>query len=493
MNKKWFTIVVGGAAALGFHAVAAERFVSPEQILTEFATNSIAAREEAYRCVVGKAENLTVRNAQSTLQALRTMAEALDRIEEYDAICERGTGTGSEPVRFACVSALLLSPSVTVADVSNIERAEQFMRDAEALTPAHRIELARLVADVRNRIRDAKGAIKILNEVISWSDVDPVLVFPLRLRKLDFCKWEKMDDELEREARSILADKACPARTRVFAFLALTDLASRHKDPKAVFDLIEEMVRTADFIPRGLAGFLIKAGADEAMLNAMVMAFRRRLARVPFSGANIFEDEIENVQPEIIEILSRLRRWEEALAECRVLVLTASPKSYQAAVDLTAATLKCADGNLGRATAFMNFQKRGLVPKERNILMSAPRITDPVRVEAVKTLPVGESESWEEALAASVRFVWLDDPVASVREAMHAFALAPYDVKSLQLCADAVMKPILAITRDPESVKTVVEFLTYGENGVDGKKGTADDLRYPLEELTPVLTPGKEE
>lgn len=271
---------------------------------------------------------------------------------------------------------------------------------------------------------------------------------------------------------------------------ALADIAVRRKNAQAAGELLLDVIRKVDPVPMGIAKRLLDANVDEATLDAAVTLLRTRLAGMPLGDATAFRTAVEKVQPEIIELLNRLGRCDEALAECRVLVLLSSPRSYQAAVNLTAASLKRADGNLGRATAFMNFQKKGFVPKERNILLDAPQLSDGVRAEARKSLPVGKSEGWGESLAVSAQLIWLDDPVAAVREAMRAFGLAPFDNKSLQICADAIMQPILTVTRNPDSAKGIVDYLMYGPNGPDGAKGTQDDLSSPFENLEPVLKLG---
>ena len=271
---------------------------------------------------------------------------------------------------------------------------------------------------------------------------------------------------------------------------ALADIAVGRKNAQAAGELLLDVIRKVDPVPMGIAKRLLDANVDEATLDAAVTLLRTRLAGMPLGDATAFRTAVEKVQPEIIELLNRLGRCDEALAECRVLVLLSSPRSYQAAVNLTAASLKRADGNLSRAMAFMNFQKKGLVPKERNILLDAPQLSDGVRAEARKSLPVGKSEVWGESLAVSARLIWLDDPLAAVREAMRAFGLAPFDNKSLQACADAMMQPILTVTRNPDSAKGIVDYLMYGPNGQDGAKGTQDDLPSPFGDLESVLKLG---
>lgn len=291
---------------------------------------------------------------------------------------------------------------------------------------------------------------------------------------------------------SLLKEDGCPVVAYASAAYALADLEARRGNTEKASELILSLIRKGGAqTPQGVARRLFEVNAGDACLSNAVDALRRGLAHMPLGDATAFRAAVERIQPEVVELLNRLGRCDEALAECRVLVLSASPRAYPSAVSLTAATLKRMDGNLGRATAFLDFQKKGVVPTGRNVLMDAPPLGDAVRAEVRAALPVGRCEKWAECLAVSARLVWLDDPCAALGEAMRAFALAPFDGKALQACADAALQPVLAVTRDPAVAKGVVDYLTYGPNGPDGAKGTADDLPDPRESLSSVLELGR--
>ena len=485
-------LCLAGVAA--FAAARAEhvgKFESVGKAVAAFATNSPAVREAAYRYVVDSVRTADEKGIRPALQAARTMAVSLGRINEYEEVCAAGLASGSEPVRFASVQALLQAMTLVADPSKPVAQAERVLRDPGLLVPAHRVELARTVADVKcQRLADAPGALGVIDEALRWAEADRPSALQLRLKRVEVLRSAKMDDELEKEARALLADGECPAQARVVASFALADLAVRRKDAKRAGEIFLDAIREADPVPVGVAARLVAANVDEQTLDAAVAALRARLAKMPLDDATAFRAAVERVQPEVVTLLNHMGRCDEALAECRVLVLLASPKGYQEAVNLTAAALKRADGNLGRATAFMNFQKKGFVPKERNIVMDAPPLRDGVRAEARKSLPVGRSERWEECLAVAARLIWMDDPLAAVQEAMRAFALAPFEEKTLQVCADAVVQPILTVTRDPDAAKGVVDYLMYGPDGPDGAKGTQDDLSSPFENLEPVLKLG---
>ena len=492
MNAKHVCTLVVSASLSLLTATGAEEFPSVEKALVGFSTNTVAAQERAYQYVLEKSRTMNGQNARTVLQTLKTMAATLKRGVEYDEICLAGMASDDEWMRFVCASALLQSPTLVSNPTNLILRVEKTVRDAETYLLAHRIELVRMVADARTqRLSDAKGALALVDEAIAWAGDDRPSLWLMRLKRLEVLRAARMDDALERESRLILSESDCPSQPYQAASYALADFAVRRKDVRAAGALLLDVIRKTDPAPAGIAKRLLDAAVGETTLDAAVTELRRRLAGMPLGDVSAFRMAVERAQPEIVELLNSLGRCDEALGECRVLVLLSSPLSFQRAVNLTAASLKRADGNLGRATAFVNFQEKGLVPKERNILLDAPQLADGVRAEARKSLPVGKSDRWEESLAVSVRLVWLDDPLAAVREAMRAFGLAPFENRPLQTCADAVMQPVLTVTRNPDSAKGVADYLMYGPNGSDGAKGTQDDLPSPFKGLESVLRLGR--
>ena len=322
-----------------------------------------------------------------------------------------------------------------------------------ALTPAHRLDLAKGVAELKlSRFSDAKGAFAILDAALGRNDLGETPASAALMLKADLCVR--------------LGDAAGAGRTFV------------------------DVIRRGEPFPAGIARRLIDANPGMEALTNAVAALRERLAAIPLADVADFVAAVERTQPEVVELLNHLGRFDEALGECRVLVLLSTARNYQAAVNLAAASLKRADGNLGRAIAFMDFQKKDVVPKRHNILMDAPVLSDPVRERFRRRLPVGRCSAWTDSLGVSTRLLWLDDPQSSVREAIRAFGLAPFENKPIQACADAVMQPVLTVTRDPASVKGIVDYLMYGPAGRDGTKGTADDLSMPLDGDLAFLKPG---
>ena len=152
--------------------------------------------------------------------------------------------------------------------------------------------------------------------------------------------------------------------------------------------------------------------------------------------------------------------------------------------------MKAVDGSLGRAVAFMNFQRKGVVPKGRNPMMEVARLDDPVRKSVFAGLSRLQGENWSDLLALSRWMLWLDDPYASVEAALAAFSAAPFNETALQSCANSIMRPVLAATRNPAAARQIVDFLMHGERGKDGMVNTADDVRHPLDAFGETLRTG---
>lgn len=148
-------------------AFARAEFASLAQAQTAFATEDPADRERAYRYVLDAVGAADGRNAFARLQILRTMAGALGRVSEYDAVCERGLSSPDEAVRFASLMALALSPSAARAPEDFVSRLEGAARGGVALDVAHRIETLKTAADFRaTRLRDGRGAEALLDEAV---------------------------------------------------------------------------------------------------------------------------------------------------------------------------------------------------------------------------------------------------------------------------------------------------------------------------------------
>lgn len=85
-------VFVGAASAF-----ARAEFASLAQAQAAFATDDPAGRERAFRYVLESVGSAAGRDAFARLQVLRTMAGALGRVSEYDAVCERAFRRRTRP------------------------------------------------------------------------------------------------------------------------------------------------------------------------------------------------------------------------------------------------------------------------------------------------------------------------------------------------------------------------------------------------------------
>lgn len=282
------------------------------------------------------------------------------------------------------------------------------------------------------------------------------------------------------KARGILALTNCPPDEYVSAAFILSPLlVAQDRRAEAEELLFSVVVRSPG--TKGLAAQFIALGSPTQTLDRAVSRIRAGLAAFPLADANAFQSAVVRAQPELVALLWRLGRFDEAVAECRVGLMVAPERAYPQLVELTASALRRRDIHLARATAFLQFNEKGCVPTRRNPVLDFPRLDDAVRRAERERLAALDLSDWNVRLTVAQRLLWLDDPVASVAQAMEAFACAPFDTKSLQLCADVIMHPLLVATRDPAVAERVVNYLKFGPAGADGESGTADDLPNPLD------------
>lgn len=496
MKIRLNTLVFAVVFSLAASANAGNEFKSVYHANSSFQTNSVAGKRMAFAYVADKVRSTDGKSTGYDLGVLRTMAVSLGMVSDYDEACGACIKSPFEGARFVGVVSLAQSPTMSGKDRARaLELLAPAIRGEVRLDSAHRLEVEKTLAGLMAvRLDDVDGAVSLLDSAIKRVGGNMGDSIQLRLKKLDIFVSLKRDGEIERTAREILALEGCPGTGLTAATTALVGLCRRRKDAKTAGELLVGLIaRTGRNVPEGIASRLFEADVDDECLVSAVDALRRSLAKMPLGDVEAFQEAVVRIQPEVVRILNRLGRSDEALAECRAFVFCAPAKSYQKAVTTLAYTLKKIDGNLGRATAFMEFQRRGVVPTARNVMMCAPKISDGVRAEALRALPTASSTAWKDSLGTSVRLLWLDEPVTAVREAMYAFSIAPFDAAALQQCANAATRPVLLVTRNPKSAGGIVDYLTYGANGRDGVPGTKDDLASPLAEVEPLLAVGRKE
>lgn len=294
----------------------------------------------------------------------------------------------------------------------------------------------------------------------------------------------------EAETRRVLAlGDACPVAAYAVAVDRLAALLVESGQTNAIPPTLLLLFRHAVIPAAGSARKLIDSGASPAQLEEAVGLLRARAVATFLTIAEL-QTRAERVQPELAELLLALGRPEEAVRECRVYALSASDRTYPLAIDLAARCLKALDGNLARANGLLEFH--GVTPPAadaRNPLLSFPALADPVRAEAARQ-PDPPPADWTAWMNRAALFSWLDRPIDSMDAARTAFSCCPMASNTLQICANAVARPVLVATRDTALGQRLTDFLLFGAGGPDGRPGTEDDIADPFPEARKRLAYG---
>ena len=485
MNLKLTSLCVAVfAISLVVQAKSHPEMASLKDAVSAFASGSPEIREKAYSYVESLAKKTAkpspLRDALSTL---RNMASARECIESFEKFCVDGIlSSSNEARRIEYLNAFVRSPKVGGSPMEYIQRIEAISSKMENPAPRFRLEIAKAKADIfAMKIKDVDRGIKILDDFKYEVGTNILLKSSAMAKQMEIYHKSKNEAACETIALDLYGMESCPDTEFTASALMLSDLNAKRGDIKKAGGFLLTALERSKSISGGIAGRFTRMKAEKGTVEKAVKMIRGRIASLPVRDTKTFRAAVERWQPELVTLLTYLGKGEEALAECRVLIFFSSSQKYQKAVELTAKTFKIADGNLGRASSFVNFQKKGVVPKCLNVMMEPKRLCDEVRKSELERLSVLQDDIWEDLLIRSQRLLWLDDPYGSVQCAMKAFSLAPFEKKALQSCVDAIMKPILAVTRDPAVGKSIMDYMLHGERGKDGVSGTKDDVGDPLQ------------
>lgn len=202
----------------------------------------------------------------------------------------------------------------------------------------------------------------------------------------------------------------------------------------------------------------------------------------------------------LIDVLAAAGDFPQACREAGILMETCTSKNMAAAVAKTAMVLKAADGNLLRANAFLEYQKYlrcgpdgklGTADDLENPLARTEQAPDTARDQLFQKALDERPKTWNGALARARICRYWGKPAEALREFKRAFALAPMEADPLKQITDETVEVLLQVTGDFDVGKRFVEFQKYGPGGPDGKVGTQDDLKNPVDACLATLQPAK--
>lgn len=448
--RRMMLAAVAAVSAATAAAAGEPQFASVKAAIAAFssATND-AVRRSAYAYARDYAlEHAGETAARDVLAQVRTMARSLNKEGDFRGACERLSESTNSMVRLSalmwlCDYARELEPEKTTAFID-----ARLAKTAADDVPVRAFLLCRRM-DARRKAGDEAGVVDAANAIVAFG-AD--------------CPWSNYSQARFAQAEALV----------------------RKGETGAAETCLATLLEREEVASQGTARRLLALRTGKALQERFVAAMREKIAAVPFGNAVLFRSRVQSGMPEIVELLVGMGRLDEALGECRVMLLTASSSqsAYGNAVRQTADVLKRLDGNLGRAFAFLESQKINGVSSAAGLLPTGPALSDPVRVaEREKCLAFAKENqsSWGALVECSFRLLWADSAEDSMRVAMSAFACAPFSEKELQACADAVMHPVSVMTRDQSAVAAVRSYLLYGEAGRDGVRGSADDVANPVD------------
>lgn len=472
----------------------APSFATPKQACDAWMKNPDAtARKTAFDWLRIHAETCPPKDLPEALAQFGRVASSSGSRDAFLGACAKRGGSEDADVAVRQAVAFALADWHVAAGEPAAAAAalEQFLKPAN-LPATNRaaavIRLSALYADSCGRPDEAAALAAASMEAVSPRN-DPALYAELANARAAVLQLHLRDvTGAEAECRKVLdLGKACPQPAFIAASerLAsiLTDSGKTNEAAKALLLVFNHPLPP----PAGIARKLIDSGASEAVLQEAVGLLRSRVAGAMASPTDLLA-AVEKGQPEIVELLLALGKAEEAVAECRVFALGASDRAYPQAIELAARCLKTLDGHLGRANALLDFHgKNPPAAGTRNPLFEFPALTDAVREEALARTATPASD-WTGWINRAAYLSWLDRPVESMDAARSAFACCPMTSNTLQACANAVTRPLLVATRNPETAQKVADYLLTGPAGPDGAVGTTDDMADPFPEVRRLLS-----
>jgi len=203
-------------------------------------------------------------------------------------------------------------------------------------------------------------------------------------------------------------------------------------------------------------------------------------------------DPWPHVQRRIVDILVRKGAPEEALKAARICLDAATDeRGILDAARLVAETFRAADKDLGRANAFIHFQRLGPAGEDGKP-GTADDLASPLEALGYPSYPERErafaearKRAGDDARAMRLRaltYLYTARPKEALRCFLDAFARCGTD-EFQAMGQDMILIGARAVRGHPAGLDAFFDFVNFGPAGPDGKTGTADDLADPFAPL----------
>jgi tetratricopeptide (TPR) repeat protein len=412
--------------------------------------------------------------------------------------------------------------------ISLLERATTEL-DMAKVPPEHRAKILGLLATCREQVGQVQAALAAYESLLSVAKPsDDVGSFLARAARLyaELQRFDKAQGCLDRLYGKLDTDTVVAEATKAYQEFALKLAAVGRNEEADAFDrkLLSLFARREPSISRAALLRLFEGDDDAAILKlvatlkdtelrilasdeitavlipaAIRLGRTDELARV-FFRAILAEPLDENTAllclKAIMELRVREGRLDDGLAAAYAAYSTcgfgtyASPAVFGKAVDLVAEALRARDGHLVSGNLFRQYQLTGPAGPDRK-----PGTPDdlPSPVANVAFKPDPELDKlFEAAIAAQPLSVaghrargWLClawcKPRKALGEFKRAFAICSLETAEINRVAQDVALGLKALHGTPVGMEAFADFQRHGPNGPDGRKGTPDDLKDPLE------------
>ena len=226
---------------------------------------------------------------------------------------------------------------------------------------------------------------------------------------------------------------------------------------------------------------------EEGRLDEALAAYERVLVDHPTSPDYWYEAQVR-----IADILTKKGRFEDALRAARVCLDAARDEgSVLDNVRRLAEIFKAIDTHVGRANAFINYQKYGPAGEDAKP-GTADDLKDPLEAVARPGYPERErvfaearKQAGDDADAMRFRaltYLYSGKPKEAFRCFLDAFARGSENELQTR-GVEMIFTGARAVRGHTIGLEDFFEFVNYGPAGPDGKAGTGDDLADPFAPL----------
>jgi len=196
-------------------------------------------------------------------------------------------------------------------------------------------------------------------------------------------------------------------------------------------------------------------------------------------------------QERCVRMLLKAGKTADALGEAKLYFYMAplDHKAAQQAANLLSAALKAHDGTIHRLNIFLTYQHHGAAGPDgqpgtdddlSNTLAEIDVSSTPERDRLLQEVLERQPDDHTGHRARGYIYLFLDKPKLAVAEFKRAYQLCPVEEKAVQVAVDDAAVGLKAYHGTALAAQKFLEFQQYGPNGLDGQKGTDDDIEDPL-------------